>query len=96
MGMREDDFFDMEPAMFALKAKGWSELQQMHQRDTYDSARMVARVVAQVNAKKGQTIKPEQIARFPWDAKGKNRTKDGYISYESGASMLALISKPEP
>jgi hypothetical protein len=92
MEMSEDEFFDMEPAMFASKAKGWGELQRMRQRDTYDSARMVARIVAQVHAKKGVTVKPTQIAEFPWDNNKTNRTKEGYITYEQGSAMLSLVS----
>jgi hypothetical protein len=93
MGLDVEAFFDMEPREFTAASHGWAEHQRQIQRDRYESARMVALVTAQIHAKKGKTIKPTDIAEFPWDKRKTNRTKDGYISYEQGSAMLSLIAK---
>ena len=60
-------YYSLTPVQFFNTVEGFFELENARQRISWESARLVAQVVAQVNSKK--TIKPTDIAVFPWEVK---------------------------
>jgi hypothetical protein len=64
-------FYSMELSDFLIAAQGFHDLEQHRQRAEWERTRWLASVVLQPHAKKGTRIKPEDIAKFPWEKKEK-------------------------
>lgn len=61
----------MEFKDFLLAADAFFELEETRERQQWERQRWLATVLLQPHAKKGATLKPTDITKFPWDKKQK-------------------------
>lgn len=95
MKLDPDVFYDMSPKEFNACLYGWNATREQIQRDTYDSARLVAVACLQPHAKKGKQVKMTDVAKFPWDVKT-NAKRGELMSYEQGVAVMSLIATNKP
>lgn len=62
-------FYSMLLSDFVLAAEGFHEMHEMQERQHWERARWSAAMAMQPHAKKGARIKPQDLCKFPWDAK---------------------------
>jgi len=66
-------FYDMTFEEFMWAAKGMNQLEEQRERQQWERARWSAVLALSPHAKKGQRIKPHDIAIFPWEKKAKKK-----------------------
>ena len=64
-------FWDMTFVDFLLAAEGFFNLEERRQQSEWERARWLGALLLSPHAKKGQSIKPQDIATFPWEQKSK-------------------------
>ena len=74
-------FYDMELDEFLIAAAGFYDLEQHRQRSDWERTRWLAAIVLQPHAKKGTRIKPEDIAKFPWEKKQKKTANNKMLAH---------------
>lgn len=57
----------MPPRSLINRLNGFYELEETRQRSEWERARWAAAVNLSIYAKKGQRIKPQDLAVFPWE-----------------------------
>ena len=62
-------FYSMLLSDFVLAAEGFHEMHEMQERQHWERARWSAAMAMQPHAKKDARIKPQDLCKFPWDAK---------------------------
>lgn len=67
-------FYSMEFKDFLLAADAFFELEETRERQQWERQRWLATVLLQPHAKKGATLKPTDITKFPWDKKQKKNS----------------------
>ena len=65
--MSEAEFWDSTLRGITLKAEGHRRAVEMRERSEWERARWLAAIMIAPYAPKGKTIKPSDIARFPWE-----------------------------
>ena len=58
---------------FCLAAQGMNEHENLLQQAEWERTRWLAAIVLMPHSKKGQKIKPQDIAIFPWEKKRKSK-----------------------
>ena len=66
-------FYDMTFMDFQLAAEGFFNLEERRQQSEWERMRWLGALLLSPHAKKGQSIKPQDIATFPWEKKPKHK-----------------------
>lgn len=73
MGLRRSEFIRMLPEEFNAAATAYSRHTEMRQRAEWERTRALAYLIVQTQLT--QTVKPQQLLPFPWDAAEENTDK---------------------
>lgn len=98
MGMRPDEFWDLLPREFFLKQHGYNAMIERKERNDWEMIRWQTAYLLQPNMKKGKTIKPTDLIKFPWERKkSKSRAEllEARKEREYYAKLYGLKMKPK-
>lgn len=70
-------FWPMLLQDFILAVKGFNELEQQREREHWERARWLGCVTLQPYGKKGKSLQPTDLIKFPWDKKRKRKAHSG-------------------
>ena len=70
----------MEFKDFLLAADAFFELEETRERHQWERQRWLATVLLQPHTKKGTSLKPTDIVKFPWDKKAKKNSDNKLLS----------------
>ena len=73
-------FYSMEFTDFLIAAEGFVELEENRERQNWERQRWLATVLLQPHTKKGTSLKPTDIAKFPWDKKAKKNSDNKLLA----------------
>ena len=68
-------FYDMTLQEFLLAAEGFHQLEEIRQQQDWERTRWLATLMLSPHARKGKSIKPRDLAIFPWEKKPKKKNK---------------------
>lgn len=66
-------FYDMTFADFQLAAEGFYNLEERRQQTEWERTRWLGALLLSPHSKPGKSIKPHDIATFPWEKKSKSK-----------------------
>jgi|DEB0MinimDraft_6_1074348.scaffolds.fasta_scaffold10544_2 gentisate 1,2-dioxygenase len=83
-------FYEMTVEELTLAAEGYAKEQEERERSEWERTRWLAALMLQPHAKKGRTIKPQDLAKFPWEKEAKKKTKTQPTQSERVAEGLLM------
>ena len=85
IGLDPTSFYNLTLHEFILAAEGFHKLEEVRQQADWERTRWLATLMLSPHAKKGQSIKPRDLAIFPWEKKPKKN--------KAHANMLRQVLK---
>jgi len=80
---------------FQLAAEGFFELEEIRQRAEWERARWMSCLTLSPHTKKGQRIKPEDIATFPWEQKSKKVGSNQLLKNALKSAINGKAKRPQ-
>lgn len=87
LGLTPDSLYDFTFREFGNAVRGRYKYQEQHDRSSWERTRWQTALLLQVHTKKGHTVRPKDLAVFPWEEQKKPKPNAGW------AQLKALAKK---
>ena len=85
-------FYEMTVEELVSAAEGYAKEQEERERGEWERVRWLAALLLQPHAKKGRSIKPTDLAKFPWEETAPKKKKTQ--SEKTAEGLLMAWAKP--
>ena len=94
MRIPEDEYLDTTLRRLRYRIEGFFEIENRREKSEWERVRWQSTLILNMFAKKGQTIKPKQIAVFPWEEEVKIKPPPGkLLSRQEQLAKFAAYDK---
>jgi len=86
LGLTPDALYDFTFRQFGNAVRGRYNLQESQHRDAWERTRWQTALLLNVHTKKGASLKPKDLATFPWEKQEKKNPSHGWNQLKAFAT----------